>query len=385
MPVDRLFTFEELCQQTKAPKKRHALLGNGFSRAFDNELFAYKSLAQAADFGDYSTHLQLLFDAIQSRDFEYAANILDNAAVCVDPFTQDLHDPHPDKQTLQGAASRLRTELGRAILLNHPIASTIVSEAQSRSCAGFIRAFSSIFTTNYDLLLYWVLMQRRGDLRKNKYQSLFRDGFGWGLLDPSVVLWPSHNSGQQNVFYIHGALHLFKHQHGVEKLKYAKGQHTVKQAIADRVDAGSLPIIVSEGAANSKLDRVLSNPYLAFCYQKLLSLTGSLITYGFGFNANDSHIRHAIVMSHVTELWIGCHCTSVDQIPAGLVAAGATMEEQRKSLSRNAGKHMRKNMKPIELRVQYYSTTEINPWNGRGVASDSEADSYEHYDDDIPF
>lgn len=69
-----------------------------------------------------------------------------------------------------------------------------------------------IFSTNYDLLLYWVVM------RSNNKNCI--DGFGRDIendtreyipdedLEFSELRWGKHKDSQ-NIFYLHGALHIF--------------------------------------------------------------------------------------------------------------------------------------------------------------------------------
>ena len=45
-------TFAEALQRTRDAPKRHLMLGNGFSRALRDDIFAYGALFDRADFGD---------------------------------------------------------------------------------------------------------------------------------------------------------------------------------------------------------------------------------------------------------------------------------------------------------------------------------------------
>lgn len=69
----------------------------------------------------------------------------------------------------------------------------------------------SVFSTNYDLLLYWILM------RNNIVEHV--DGFGREIENPGEFVPPEEqvwtelrwgkNREKQNVFYVHGALPFF--------------------------------------------------------------------------------------------------------------------------------------------------------------------------------
>jgi len=51
---------------------------------------------------------------------------------------------------------------------------------------------------------------------------------------------------------------------------------------------------VTAGDGKQKLEHILHNQYLNYCYKKLSSISGSLITFGFNFGKYDYHIIDAI-------------------------------------------------------------------------------------------
>ena len=56
--------------------KVHALLGNGFSRACRDDIFAYGALFDRADFAALSGSARAAFDALATRDFEVVIGAL---------------------------------------------------------------------------------------------------------------------------------------------------------------------------------------------------------------------------------------------------------------------------------------------------------------------
>lgn len=54
------------------------------------------------------------------------------------------------------------------------------------------------------------------------------------------------------------------------------------------------PIFVTAGNAKEKLNHIMHNKYLSFCYDEFSSIQGSLITFGFNFGDYDTHIIDAI-------------------------------------------------------------------------------------------
>ena len=173
-------------------------------------------------------------------------------------------------------------------------------------CGDFLKMYLSesnsgkVFSTNYDLLLYWVLM-RYQDLSDDMIHS---DGFGKERIDDGGhytpiddrvysedLIW-GENSGTQNVFYLHGALHLFDDRTQIIKAKY-DGSY-IMEKIHQRIENKQYPVFVTAGTGDEKLNHIMHNGYLADAYNHLKNTTGSLITVGFGFGDSDKHIIQAI-------------------------------------------------------------------------------------------
>ena len=54
------------------------------------------------------------------------------------------------------------------------------------------------------------------------------------------------------------------------------------------------PIFVTAGNAKEKLTHIMHNKYLSYCFERLSSIQGSLVTFGFNFGEYDTHIIEAI-------------------------------------------------------------------------------------------
>ena len=61
---------------------------------------------------------------------------------------------------------------------------------------------------------------------------------------------------------------------------------------------------------------ITHNKYLNYCYEKLCQISGSLITIGFSFGDNDTHIIDAINHAYgLKTIYIGTHSSSdIDHI-----------------------------------------------------------------------
>ena len=147
--------------------------------------------------------------------------------------------------------------------------------------------------TNYDLLLYWVLM------RNIVVDHV--DGFGRELENPddppddyiwSELVWGKRRD-DQNVFYLHGALPFFDDGVAVIKEEYDEYNYLM-QKISARMESAEYPIFVTAGDGRQKLTHIMHNHYLAHSYESLCAVEGSLVTFGFNFGEYDEHIIDAI-------------------------------------------------------------------------------------------
>ncbi|KAK3605124.1 hypothetical protein CHS0354_000793 [Potamilus streckersoni] len=197
---------------------------------------------------------------------------------------------------IKNANETLKNSLIDAIKKLHPEQAFAISDEKSESCVRFLNSFLSnsnngnVFTTNYDLLLYWVLMRMLNTSDKDK----ICDGFGRDTEDGelSELRW-GKNSGTQSIYYLHGALHLFDTGIEIVKEEYDT-QHYLLQKINERMKKKEYPIFVTAGSGDDKLAHIMHNKYLSYCYDKLSAIEGSLIVYGFGFGKYDDHIIKAI-------------------------------------------------------------------------------------------
>lgn len=65
--------------------------------------------------------------------------------------------------SLRRDAAAIKDALVAAVARRHPDRPYDVSPTQYAACRAFLRQFDHIFTLNYDVLLYWALMQDEVD------------------------------------------------------------------------------------------------------------------------------------------------------------------------------------------------------------------------------
>jgi hypothetical protein len=163
-------------------------------------------------------------------------------------------------------------------------------------CGNFLKNFDSVFSLNYDLLLYWI----------NVNQNIFKDGFGGannsGTVDNIFHIRYFAKKETCDLHYLHGGLHLFMLDDGsIVKLcrRHARGEqegrfllNEISQVI---LSYKVLPLFVAEGSSTAKLKKIRSNIYLLNAYEKLSLLKDSVIfIYGHSASISDEHIYNAI-------------------------------------------------------------------------------------------
>ena len=78
--VDELPSYQEIVESLRKKKRtKHLLLGNGFSMAYDSEIFSYNALAKFVDNLEEQL-LKDLFTTINTKNFELVMQQLDSFA-----------------------------------------------------------------------------------------------------------------------------------------------------------------------------------------------------------------------------------------------------------------------------------------------------------------
>ena len=287
-------TYQEIIDYLNSKKRqKHLLIGNGFSMAYNPNIFSYKALSRFVE-ESKNYLLNELFTVIKNKNFELLMQQLYISKSIISALGGDKNLINK----IDEASLVLKESLIEAVKELHPEHVFKIPEEDSKKCANFLKEYiekeGKIFSTNYDLLLYWVLM-------RNEIPNAI-DGFGRDVIDQGhpvpedqIVLsglrW-GNNRINQNIFYLHGALQLF--DDGIEIIKEQYDGSYIIENIKSRMDKGQYPIFVTAGSGEEKLNHILHNHYLSDCFDKLCTITGSLVTFGFNFGEYDEHIINAI-------------------------------------------------------------------------------------------
>lgn len=264
---------------------RTLLVGNGFS----SEYFNYATLLASSGL-EPQTPLRKLFDELATVDFEAAINALEGAALVERAYG------NPERSAaLLADAQRVREALVHAVKATHPAHRGDLA-FQYEAAASFIGHFASVFTLNYDLLLYWV----------NLEQTSLYDGFGLGKRSADGRFHgPFREGAHCSIYNLHGGLHLFADDQGELSKALDTGDGVISTITREIGIQGRLPIYVAEGSSVQKIRKINSVPYLSYCRRTLASNHAPVFVYGHSAAENDAHIYKAIFTSGAPHLYFG--------------------------------------------------------------------------------
>lgn len=309
-----MISFAEAIERSESYSKRHLLLGNGFSIACRPNIFHYGSLFGQADFSK-NPNLPHVFEALDTQDFELAIHALERGAALAPIYSNGDGD---SADAMRADANALKDILIETVARSHPEGPFDISDAEFQSCQNFLSHFVAgdntgyIFTLNYDLLLYWTLMNSQDSSESTNVKLDKNDGFGNDEDEPDAdyVVWRGE-SGAHNtrVYFLHGALQLFDSGHQLQKYTWVrKGERLVEQA-REAIHDNKYPLFVSEGTSKAKLSKITHNGYLYQGYKIFGSNANQkkhcFFIHGHSLAENDDHFLKRIGRGKCAEVFIG--------------------------------------------------------------------------------
>jgi hypothetical protein len=158
-----------------------------------------------------------------------------------------------------------------------------------------LRRYDMIFSTNYDLLVYWSIMHGSS--------ANIRDYF-W---NPDLSFDPTNTEvigSASTILYLHGGIHLYVDSRTETTIK----RRPLSGGLLDFSDLRSRnrrPLFVSEGRSTEKMRSIRRSDYLSFGYQSLVDHEGSLVIFGHSLSDADEHIIKAIRSGNSTRIAVG--------------------------------------------------------------------------------
>ena len=284
------------------------LMGNGASIEFDKK-FTYKSLWEAAkDTGHITDEIDNLAKALHTgTNFELLMNKLFEVINVNNKF-----DIKSDE--IINTYKSIRKALINTVRENHCEYDDVKDRFNEQ--IPFLKNFNTIFSLNYDLLLYWIRIA--SDNKNEEYQ--FYDCFTKtrGFSDSYLrIHWEINSENQSTcVFYPHGALHLARDKQGTDKKIFAEGVDLLNTIIHQWSNYESLPLFVSEGDSKNKMASIKRSDYLLKVYNEILPKSGpTLVIYGWSMDKRfDEHILNQIIGGNYEKIAVHVHRPTTENI-----------------------------------------------------------------------
>lgn len=290
---NQLLTYEDIKRKMTmlSQKNNVLLLGNGFSIAYEanfsfenlinnmnkndniiNNLFSKLELTNSYDIEEIMKHLEISQRVLECFDFNDKSSIVEEYKI------------------------KLKEEFIKIIREKHPK----FLDEKSSIAIEFIEPYSNIFTLNYDLLLYWLIMEYNEQAEDDKRKE-YCDGFF--KKDSSLTFQEAYCD--KNFFFLHGALHLFEVDNNLIKIR--NKDKAILEQIIQQINDKNYPVCVLGGDSNKKLEQILKNKYLQFCLEQLKTIEcDNLVIFGTKLKENDEHIREAINSNHnIKNIFLG--------------------------------------------------------------------------------
>ncbi|WP_142524013.1 DUF4917 family protein [Raoultella ornithinolytica] len=258
------------------------LLGNGASIAI-SQSFSYGSLLEhAQNTHQLSEDVYRLFDFFGTHDFELILRLVWQAS----NVNRSLRIP--DAQTHQ-AYQNVRECLIQAVRNVHPAYDQISHHLPNMY--QFLKGFDTIFSLNYDLLVYWTMTYGL-DIPDG---HMFKDCFIRSMFDDDWRRFRERYRERSNtlVFYPHGSLALCRNR-VEQEFKISNDGEGLLEAILDEWRSERVvPLFVSEGGMEQKISSIQNSYYLSTIYREVLkSQRSSLTLLGWGLGEHDLHLLH---------------------------------------------------------------------------------------------
>ena len=303
-----VYNFSDLTNRADL-RNASLILGNGASIAVDSR-FRYNNLFdKACDDSILDKTSMELFKALETNDFELVMNKLRQACIINGVLNLDSHN------VASITYDNLRLSLINTVKATHVQYSDVVSQIENIS--KFIGQFSTVISLNYDLLVYWAVMENNsrmpykmkdcfsdpidGNLGFNYRIDKFREPYQ-GISDPTLV------------FYPHGNLMLASDENNDEFKIRINDRGNLFSEIEKKWKHNYVPLFVSEGDSKQKLRAIRRSAYLNFVFENVLPSLGSIvIIYGWRLAQQEKHlIRKIFQNTGIEKVFVSIYCGNSD-------------------------------------------------------------------------
>jgi len=180
-----------------------------------------------------------------------------------------------------------------------------------------IKTLNCIYTTNFDLKLYYLMAELKLFGNKNNNYQLFCDSFYGGsknciVNDIPTLSFQEQRSKPSSLIYLHGSMHLFSDSGNGDdvprtlKIVNVDSDNLIKNREIICGDERFHDLFVLGGTTKEKREIIDKNAYLKQALESLKNIEGDLIIYGCSIDDNDAHIWEAVCSNNsVGNIYIG--------------------------------------------------------------------------------
>lgn len=312
------------------------VLGNGMSiNVWGN--FAYESLYKhAKKIKLFSKEDEALFDKLDIENFEEVLHKLSDAILIGDAIGEPSRTARARHESIQKA-------LAHAVQAVHVEQGEIPLDSLEAIRAA-LRQYRHVFTTSYDLLVYWAAAKGPPDHPFDGFYDFFWAKEKNAFDESTIRVQPG--STRTRLYFLHGALHLVVLRDGTTCKQTAsfatllnkferpfKGDHTAR------------PLIVTEARAADKLRSINSNGYLSYCWRTLGEANCPIVVFGHSLSDQDRHLVDAL-----------------NQHPDRAIAVGIRSDSKRKN-----AKELHRIAGLLEPRPLYFFDSASHPLGMKGL------------------
>ncbi|TCO33381.1 uncharacterized protein DUF4917 [Kribbella steppae] len=253
------------------------IIGNGLSINLWSD-FRYDSLFSKAML---SSEAADIFAELDTTNFETALECIHHARLVLEALRRRTNQ-------VDTVYAEVRDALFEAVTDAHLKWSRFPVNSH-KQIAETLDEYESVYTTNYDLCLYWSHLQNRARVDIVDYFWSQPDN----RFDPADVTLRSPRLTP--VYYLHGAVHLWQDDENDNgKWTNADGGNLLSLASNYTAKSSRRPLFVSEGTSRAKVRTIQRSPYLSFCLESLADDEQDAVIFGHSLSAQDQHIVDAI-------------------------------------------------------------------------------------------
>jgi hypothetical protein len=166
--------------------------------------------------------------------------------------------------------------------------------------------------------------------------------------EADYVTWESGQSHDQNVWYLHGALHVFDTGTEIQKYTWVNTGIRLIDQTRDALSRDYFPLFVAEGTSDEKIERIRHSDYLAKAYRSFQSIGGALFILGHSLASNDEHFLRLIEKGRVKHLFVGIFGDPDSSANCKIIRRAERMVQARK--------------KSPALTVSFFDSSTANAW-----------------------